>query len=237
MIFTKLIKDDSLRKGKILYLMGATWHTKCMFDLECAEDSFATLLHKSGIETYTFDIPVTDHQTNVDIAVELVKQYEIDYILGYSYGCITAIDVAKQIKIAGLMFLDPRSQVTVNKQYIDNKILVTRNNVELALHENNVNITNVMRQAHLSALSDTDILTVPPYPGPVCRQTEYFEPASLTELFNTQKIQLFLTSQSKEETRSWNPANTIFYPNSSHWILLESGRRQLAQDVEKFILN
>jgi hypothetical protein len=237
MIFTKPIKDNSLRKGKILYLMGATWHTKCMFDLDCAEDSFATLLHKGGIETYTFDIPTTDHQSNVDIAVSLVKQYEIDYILGYSYGCITALDVAKQTKIAGLMFLDPRSQVTVTKQHTDNKILVTRDNVDLALRENNVNITDVVRQAHLAALSNTDVLVVPTYPGPVCRQTEYFKPANLTELFNKQKIQLFLTSQSKEETKLWNPANTIFYPDSSHWILLEPSRYQLAQDIEKFILN
>jgi hypothetical protein len=230
-LYRKPVADSANIKGRVLYLMGATWHNKCMFDLESDQDSFATILQQAGIETYTFDNLPDGHEANVNFAVELVNRSKIDYILGYSYGCITACDVAKRTTVKGVMLLDPISLVKVNKYRDGNNFIIIKNDVELALVENKVKITDNVSSAYLQALSSGDTLTVPTYPGETYKKCDYFK----SELFNKFNVQMFLTSQSVEESRSWCPESTVYYPESSHWILLESGRKDLADDIVKFI--
>jgi len=227
--------DKSDMQARLLYLMGATWHNKCMFDLDSNEDSFATILQKQGIESYTFD-NLDNHEDNVDFAVELIDKYNIDYILGYSYGCVTAFDVVKKTKVNKIMFLDPLSQVKVNKQIIGDQFILSKDNIRLAIKENNVHATASMIQAYVEATAGAEFMVVPTYPATRFRhsKTQYFNCDTFKNI-NSRKFRLFLTDQSTEESRLWNLDITTRYENSSHWILIEPGRHKLASDMVQFI--
>lgn len=231
MIFKKIISNSSKRKGRVLYLMGATWHTKCMFDLDCDEDSFADILYELGIETYTFDNLPDSHKSNVELAIKLINDYNIDYILGYSYGCITACDVAQLTTIRGIMLLDPKSQTKVNKTRVADTFTLTKHDVDAALTKNSVAISVAMHRAHIDALSQSDTFTVPVYPVDTIGEHSRFS----DDLLGQSNLRLFLTGHSTKEVQHWNPAITTYYPDSSHWILLEKQRYALAQDVAQFI--
>jgi hypothetical protein len=226
-VYKKSVDNNVNLKGRLLYLMGATWHTKCMFDLDSDQDSFATVLQQNGIETYTFDNSLNGHKQNVDFAVKLINCFKIDYVLGYSYGCITACDVATQTAIKGVMFLDPVSQSKVNKKRIGRDFLLTKQDVRSALVENNTHIIDNVSESYIHALSNSDTFVVPAYPMDVYREYDYFK----TNLLEKLNLQIFLTSQCTPESRNWFPNSTIYYPDSSHWIMLESGRYNLANDI------
>ena len=227
LFYKKPVNNDKNLKGRLLYLMGATWHTKCMFDLDSDQDSFATVLQKLGIETYTFDNSLHGHKDNVDFAVELINRFDIDYVLGYSYGCMTACDVATQTAVQGIMFLDPASQATVNKKRIGNNFLLSKTDVRSALIENNTNVADNVSEAYINALSNNDVFAVPTYPMDVYKDYDYFK----TDLLEKSNLQILLTAQSTVESRSWFPESTVYYAQSSHWIMLESGRYNLANDI------
>ena len=231
MIYKKSAADNTLVLGKLLYLMGATWHTKAMFDLDSDEDSFADILSHMGIETYAFDNLPTGHAANIDFAVDLINQFGIDYVMGYSYGCLTAYDVAKQTNIKGLVFLDPASTPKVKKRRVGDFFLIPKANLDLALTKKNTNVADNIRIASINAFGTKDVLKIPTYPTVVMRNnSNLFGPSIFTKL----NVRLFLTSQGTEEAKTWSPSFT-YYPNSSHWIMLESGRYALAHDVVNFI--
>jgi hypothetical protein len=230
-VYKKLVNNDKILKGRLLYLMGATWHTKCMFDLDSDQDSFATVLQQLGIETYTFDNSMIGHKDNVDFAVELINRFDIDYVMGYSYGCITAYDVAKRVAVKGVMFLDPSSLAKVNKKRIGNNFILTKKDVRSALIENNTDIVESVGDSYINALSDKEIFTVPTYPMDAYNECNYFTP----NLLNQPNTRMFLTSQSTTESCNWVPESTVYYPESSHWIMLESGRYTLANDISQTI--
>jgi hypothetical protein len=228
-IYKKSVADNTPVLGKLLYLMGATWHTKSMFDLDSDEDSFADILSHMGIETYAFDNLPAGHTANVGLAVDLIAQFGIDYVMGYSYGCLTAYDVARQTNIKGLVFLDPVSTPKVKKRRVGDFFEISKASIESALIENNTSIADNIRIAHINALSTSDTLMVPTYPVTKYRESDCFG----LDMFAELNIKMFLTSQSTEESRTWSPSST-YYPNSSHWIMLEAGRYALAHDVVNF---
>jgi hypothetical protein len=229
MIYKKIV-PDSLRKGRLLYLMGATWHTKCMFDVDGGEDSFATILNQRGIETYTFDNAPIKHVLNVDLGIKLINQYNIDYIFGYSYGCTTACDIFNQVTVKGLMLLDPRSTVTLDKQRVGDRFIVTKDSIRDAMTSNKVVATDSMRDSYINAFSKTESLSVPAYPIATSKGYKFDVSG-----FSSNNFRLFLTNQSSENFESQNTECTVRYPESTHWILIEPGRYKLAADVEDFI--
>ncbi len=229
-VYTKHV-NNKVVKGRLLYLMGATWHTKCMFDLDSEQDSFATILQQLGIETYTFDNSLNGHNDNVNFAVELIKQFDIDYVMGYSYGCITAYDVAQCVAVKGVMLLDPASLARVNKKRIGNNFVLAKKDVRSALVENNTDISGLVSDSYINAVSDKEIFTVPTYPMDAYKECDYFNPGVLDQ----SNAHMFLTSQSTPESRTWLPESTMYYPESSHWIMLEPGRYNLANDVSQLI--
>jgi hypothetical protein len=143
---------------------------------------------------------------------------------------LTAYDVAKQTNIKGLVFLDPASTPKVKKRRVGDFFEISKADIESALIENNTSIADNIRIAHINAISTSDILTVPTYPATTYRESDCFGPDMFAEL----NIKMFLTSQSTKESKTWNPSS-IYYPTSSHWIMLESGRYALAHDVVNFI--
>jgi thioesterase domain-containing protein len=198
-----------------------------MFDVDCKDDSFADLLVSKGVETYTFDNLPGGHAVNLKTAIDLVNFYNIDYVMGYSYGCITAYEVARATNVKGILLLDPLSKVKVNKQVNGDTLTVTKSDVGQALVDNSVILSDAMRDAYISSLSTTDQLTVFAYPSTMYAKTDYFNP----RLFEELNACMFLTRQSVEASRTWCPERTVYYPSSSHWIMLEPTRVDLATDV------
>ena len=111
--------------------MGATWHTKCMFDLDTTQDSFADILHNYGIETYAADIfgsgpgqkpeYIGDlYCKNLDYLSTIIKQFDITNIMGYSSGCAMVRDLASQFKFDSIVMLDPGVRLVMSKQLVNN---------------------------------------------------------------------------------------------------------------------
>jgi thioesterase domain-containing protein len=151
--------------------------------------------------------------------------------MGYSYGCITAYDVAKAVSVKGVMFLDPASSAKVNKKRIGNNFVLAKKDVRSALAENNTDISESVSDSYINALGDREIFTVPTYPMDAYNKCEYFKP----DVLDQSKTHMFLTSQSTTESRDWLPESTMYYPKSSHWIMLEPGRYNLANDVSQLM--
>jgi len=227
-------------EAKLLYVMGATWHNQCMFDLAELEDNFSTLLNKQGIETYTFNIigsgsmSQTDiigdrHNDNIKLAKEIIEKYNIEYVMGYSNGCGIVASLVSDTNIRGALLLDPGSTVKVNLEFIENndKVLITKDDIRTSLIESQSPLLQDTIDKYLRALCDGDSLITAAY-----SKLERKWPGwpSKPNLYN----RLFLTKNTTAELRSRYP-NHIYYPEASHWILLEEHRKQLALDVKQFI--
>jgi alpha-beta hydrolase superfamily lysophospholipase len=242
--------------AKLLYIMGATWHNQCMFDLKTSEPSFASLLNDKGIETYTFDIAGTGpdkktnvigdcHQNNINYALELINTYQIEYVLGYSYGSLVISDMIDQLPacVKGIILLDPYAVLTpVNVTMLDagDKKLVKRVQVADDLVRYNCNVSTEIKEAYLTALTnDADDLVTASYPGKRMK-ANFAKFSSEENISNLCKVKLtaFFTSTSNKTVREKFPESVcVFWTDSSHWILLEPKRFELADAVEKFIKN
>lgn len=230
--------------------MGATWHTKSMFDLDTSEESFSDLLQSKNLETYAFDIfglepnqfpdKINDqHLLNIDYAVDLVEKYNIEYIMGYSYGCLLAGAVSKRTKIKGLILLDPYATTTVSKTYPGNgRIAIDKTSIKRALVDNDTNIEPVIVNDYLHSLCTGDVLISPWYPVSACNreQQQFLQTENIESLMKFSKVKVFCTKQVPDNVKNLFPKEIMVeYPDASHWILLEKYRYQLADDVDKFI--
>lgn len=247
MLFVKKISNKSCRTAKLLYIMGASWHTKCMFDLDTIEDSFADILYQHGIETYAVDLigsgatgpddinHNTAYQDNLTYLKELVKEYDIDYVMGYSTGCAVAKDLALQINVKGVILLDPGANITITKELINNKFLIHKESVFQALISNNTNIKPKIAADYINALCAIDVFVTSAYPITGNYLKSFFDVDSLQEFFNKCNVKVFFTHNSIQKLRKTFPSTSVFYPDASHWILLEDGRYLLAQDIVQFV--
>jgi hypothetical protein len=250
------IKPVDTPCAKLLYIMGSTWHNQCMFDIQTTETSFASLLNDKGIETYTFDIAGTGpnkktntigdgHQANIDYAIRLIETYQIEYVLGYSYGALIINDMIDLMPacVKGIMLLDPYAALTpVNVIMLDggDKKLVTRAQVAEDLVRYHCNISTEVKNAHLKALTDDeDDLVTAGYTRKRMKDNfqKFISAENISNLVKM-KLKVFFTGTSNKVVRDQFPEVVrVFWPDSSHWILLEPKRFELADAVEKFIKN
>jgi hypothetical protein len=240
MVYIKNNTVSKIPKARLLYIMGATWHNQCMFDLDI-ENNFSTILNNYGIETYSFNIvgsgpqPKTEfigdkHEDNVRIAEELIKQYDIDFIMGYSYGCKVVADVIKNVNLKAAILLDPLVKIEIKTESIDNddKIQLSKDNILQSIIQYQATINDSILKKHLQELCAGDTIVTASYPR-LARKT--------TMLSSTLPKQIFFTKNSNLEHRSKFLEHVVkFYPNASHWILLEEYRKDLAADINNFIL-
>jgi alpha/beta superfamily hydrolase len=250
MIFIKPV-DPSKRKAKVLYLMGATWHNKSMFDLDSDQPSLASILQASNIETYTFDIFGSgpgpkdyfigdQHQANVDYAVELIEQHNIDYIFAYSYGGIIAIDVALRTAIKGIIMLDPFANISIpfGETLDRDKYIVEPSVVAQALVDFNTKIDSNIVQSHLNSLSNTDTLITATYPKIVSRQRfkTFFTQDNFLGILDKCRVQVVLTKDRPVRFEQLGIPNLVIRNNNaSHWIMLEDERFWLAETISHFV--
>jgi hypothetical protein len=246
MLFVNHVPDESKKIAKLLYIMGATWHTKSMFDLDTDEDSFSDILVKHGIETYAIDLigcgdggsidNVSDpYQHNLEYLKLVIKEHEIDYIMGYSTGCILAKELALSLNIKGVIFLDPSNNIILDKKLINDMFLITKQSVRQALVINGTNIKQKIVDDHINSLCNDEILKVAAYPITGKFLKNFLDPNGLQNFFNVCNVQTFFTQKAEASVRSLFPSESTFYENSSHWIMLEDGRYQLAHDIVKFV--
>jgi hypothetical protein len=248
------IKSVENKKASLLYLMGATWHNSCMFDLKTTEPSFADLLNAEGIETYSFNIGGTgpdqplreigdQHTDNIEHALELINEYQIEYVLGYSYGALVLSELIDRLPscVKGIILLDPYAVLKQDKVILlDNgdKKLVTRQQVSQDLVDYGCNITDAVKYAYLDKLSQpgTELITAS-YPGKHMKANfEKFSGPANIERLCSKKIVAFFTNTSNKLVRDRFPASaTVFWPDSTHWILLEQKRFDLAKSIAEFI--
>lgn len=238
-------------KAKLLFLMGATWFNESLFDLKTETESFSTLLNKAGITTYTFnnigsnfgdvrDYVGNRHEENKQYAVDLVNRYGIQFVMGYSYGCYAAKHVAQECDVTGVIFLDPRSNVKSTKRAINggDRSLLTRQTMKHDLITNGATLSKQVISDHLNALTDKNSFTCPAYTitGTDADKKDFCDKTSLETLKKKTKVLSIFTKNSNESVRNLFPEpNTKFYDESSHWIMLEDKKFDLAIDVSKFI--
>jgi len=223
-----------------------------MFDIDANEESMADILNNMGIETYAFNNfgigpeekpdPIRNfHQKNIDKAIETIKRYSIDYVLLYSYGCLMASEILREVKVKGTILLDPcpRGQGLVKQKLDGGKLLVAKSAIFKGLKEVAKSpINDSMLEAYLENLCDGEYLTTAEYPvtESIARRDDFLSEDNILDLYKTGPVRAVFTSGVSDEVQAVFPREGfIYYPNASHWILIEDDRYQLARDVFKFI--
>ena len=216
-------------KGNLLYLMGATWKTKSMFDLDSDQESFCQILNNNGIETFAFDIPETSHDDVLNITFELIETHNIKNVMGYSYGCITAFDAAFRYKLDNVILLDPFSGTQIKNEEFDTHYEYNTSDVKTTIDEV-CSIPESVKECYLSSLGGSKFNS-PKYPK--LKSRESYNTYTSRDAFDTLQGRLtvnFTDCVKQEVYEKYSMLNPTMY-NSSHWILLESGRQELAKNV------
>jgi len=232
--------------SRLLYIMGATWHTKCMFDLDTREPSFAQLLNQQGIETYAVDIigsgpgpknyVVGDcYQDTMNLLCSVIEKYNIDHVMGYSTGCAFAVELSKKYHFKKIVFLDPGAQTKIRRNLVDNdKFVFSKQQIYDMLNENEVSVDAQTLADYVNSLSYTDELVTAAWPvtGNYLKQVNE---QSISELKNNNDIRVFFTKHSLPHMREAVGDQGIFWPHVSHWVLIEPSRKELASAVVEFV--
>jgi pimeloyl-ACP methyl ester carboxylesterase len=223
-------------KTKLLYLGGATWKIASMFDLKSDEDSFCDLLLADNIEVFSFDLPDTDHASVVNWVYQLVEEYKINYIMGYSYGCISAIECALTHQLDGIILLDPFSGVPTPSVDINNTFEYTVSEIEQLINDS-TSINNNIKKLYLDSLSPNDKFTAPTYPKKLVMDRKFLNLIAWTNigLIRCPVFTAFTSTARPQVKNYFSRFKQQTFTNSSHWILLEDGRFALAAEVSKFV--
>jgi pimeloyl-ACP methyl ester carboxylesterase len=223
-------------KTKLLYLGGATWKIASMFDLKSDEDSFCDLLLQDNIEVFSFDLPDTDHVSVVNKVKQLVEEYKINYIMGYSYGCISAIECALTHQLDGIILLDPFSGVPTPSVENNNTFEYTVSEIKQLINDATA-INDNIKKLYLDSLSANDKFTAPTYPKKLVMDRKFLNLIAWTNigLIRCPVFTAFTSTARPQVKNYFSRFKQKTFTNSSHWILLEDGRFTLAAEVSKFI--
>ena len=220
-----------------------------MFDLETVEDSIADILQEKNIETYTFNVVGTGpgdkpdtignpHETNVNIARQYIEEFKIDFVLAYSYGALVLNDLLDDLPecVKGIILLDPYTKICPGVPVpTGDKKTITQQQVLDQLEWFGANIKKEILQDYLFKLNNGNDLVTAAYTAQHVRNNylNFISVENITKLLSF-KLQTFFTSSSVDAVRSKLPHK--FYPDASHWILLERARYQLADDIKLAIV-
>ena len=248
MIFIKQLPTES-RKTRLLYLNGATSHTNAMFHLKSSAENFSDALLRNGVETYTFNYYGTGLDEKPDLignhnleeiqrTIDIINDYQIEYVFGYSYGCAIAREAALKCNLKGLLLLDPSAFLHLEFQRIDNddKIRITEKTLDSMLRNNGAVIDPLIYQDYVNAFLSSGELITATYPGLFFTEQSYLFKTKehVDELYRHVPTKTFFTKNSIESVRPLYPDH-VYYPNSSHWILVEPEMQDLFIETVKFI--
>lgn len=210
--------------------MGGTWRTKSMFDLDFPhkEKSFCQLLNESGIETFTFDIDHSSHQEVVTQCKELILNHKIKNIMGYSYGCLPAIDLSDIV--GSIILLDPFSGVNIPHTIMEDSIFYSKADI-IKIVESESNIDDNVKQLYYNSLEECVVRS---FIFKKHVQNSYEEYTSPNKL-KTIKCKTFIafTNSSNQIMRNKHSIfkDVKYYKDASHWILIENSRVDLCRDI------
>lgn len=216
-----------------------------MFDLDTIEDSFADILQAYGVETYAADLfgsgpgPKPDiigdrYCDNLEYLSAKIKEFDINCVMGYSSGCTVIKDLATQFAFDSIILLDPAARSKMTKQLVNNdKYIINKSAVAQALVDNETTIDPRIAQDYIDAMTTELELVTASYP--VRYLKDCFTSEVVDKLYQRNNIKTFFTKNSVEQARTLFPADSVYYTNASHWILLELYRYQLAKDVVTFL--
>ena len=248
MIFIRLVPEEN-RKTKLLYLNGATSHTHSMFLLKSSAENLSDVLFNNNIESYTFNYYGTGHEdkpefiedsTSIEIekAIKLVNDYGIEYIFAYSYGCLVGRQVALECpNLKGLVLIDPHVSLNLSFEILNNsKIKFTDAHHVANLVENGATICHEIYQDYIRGFVGENELITASYPGKYFTQKSYLFKTKehVDSLYETLPLKVFFTKNSLEEVRKLYREYT-YYPEASHWVLVEGHMAKLMQEVVEFI--
>lgn len=229
-IHHKLPKET---KTKLLYIMGGTWMTKSMFDLDFPEqeNSFCQLLNELGIETFTFDITQKTHSDVVEYCKHIMVTHNITNVMGYSYGCLPAIDLSNIT--SNLILLDPFSGIKIQKEERDGRLYYKSSDVKDIIDKHTYIQDNVKLKYLESLGNDFDVSN---FPKAYSKQNfDYYTDWKIhRKLRNSNPLVIFTESSKPEIHKKFSTLKTKFFANS-HWILLEEGRKPLSLEVAKHL--
>ena len=256
--YTVFVKPAVPRLCKVLYLMGSTWHTKCMFDIDTVEDSCADLLQKNGVESYTFNIVGTGplrkpniigdgHLENVLFAKNIIEEHGIDYIMAYSYGSVVACELVTQfnVKVKGVFLIDPFGGPDFAPTYIDttdyiedgDKRVVTRQGIQAILDEWDSTMKDDIKFDYFNSLgngSSSLVTAAYPYQTVFKKHKEILNDLYVNELKKRCKLQVVFSKTAREDVKAIFPGSKC-YTDATHWIMLEDRRFDLINDFVNFV--
>jgi hypothetical protein len=186
--------------------MGKTWKYKSMFNLSMKEESFGDILYNAGVEVMAVDYDQFDsHEEIYSKAKELESQFKPDFVMGYCYGSFPASYCNSN---KGLILLDPCAR----QSFVENSNIIDRE-AFIPLYQDDTEKKN-------------QIISTPPLPVPLDKLTH--------------RVNIFLSVEN--ETSEQEDERGIKYrfiknkkiqviPNSSHWIMIESARYELANRI------
>lgn len=223
---------------KLLYLGGATWKISSMFDIDADEDSFCDLLLQHNIEVFSFDLPDTSHDDVIEKVKQLIETHSINYIMGYSYGCISAIECALTYKLNGIILLDPFSGVPVPSVTVGDHFEYTVSEIK-QLVDNTTSIKDEIKKVYIESLSTGEKFTAPTYPKKLVMDRKFLTLPAWTNIrLVSCPLYVAFTSTARAPIKDYFLRfKQKTYTTSSHWILLEDGRYTLADDINEFIKN
>lgn len=181
--------------------MGATWKYDTMFSCHFIEDNFQTLLYNAGVETIAVDYSIDDtYDSIVDSVIPLAKN--VDYIFGYSYGCLVALSCV-DFRTKGVILLDPKTIINHNQQKYITDINTANIYFDRDLSNKNQNLASISKLRFSRWRKPTTVIW-----------SEYG--ANNNTIGDIGK----LVSQLN--------VNEYTITNSSHYIMMEEGRKELA---------
>jgi hypothetical protein len=221
---------------KLLYIMGSTWKTKNMFDLDMKEINFRQLLNDYGIETFTYDIPETSYEDFYSIAESLVQEHKIDNVMGYCMGGAVTLQLANKFEFNSITVIDVFRPLPKYKIYNEQTGRYECNKQQLLDCINKeTKINDSVKAEYLDSL--TDVISSPKY-----MTKQHMEPIVghmcnknyLANLKAKKKYLLWSSPFAAYQKEIFTGFGTKGY-HASHWILLEEMRKELAKDLSMIV--
>lgn len=242
-----------IKKTSVLILLGARWHCQSLVDLKLNNKlSFIDMLNKEGIDVFCLDNLGTGptnsteycgnlHKDNIKNAKKIINEFNIEYVIAYSYGTTIAASLATT-NIKGLIFVDPISKIpnNITAEIIENgdKFLIQISHLKDKLKElteiSEIDIVN-----HCLKLSVSDeVFITPTY---TINETKKMRNEIVSHDFwnsFSEKSLLVVTTKHADPDLPVSYIKRVkHFENASHWIFIEPFAEDLSLEISKFIKN
>lgn len=189
--------------------MGVTWKYDTMFNSSFTEQNLQDLLYDAGVETIAVDYEPSDtYESLVDDISKITP--DVDYIMGYSYGCFLAVATANA-NTKGIILLDPNAEINHSQKKYINDIDVANEFFERDLLAKNKNLGEIDKMIISPSKPKTLLL--------------FSEWGNNNNSLCTKGM--YLAALGKKQK--------VVIKKSSHYIMLEPARFMLAKEIMEFI--